>query len=214
MPARTDDTTKRCSGCDQALPLTAFHKGRRGKCKTCRSAEYMRDREANREYRRQQYAEKREEYNARSRAWYEANRDRHRATGRAWEEAHADEVRAYRATYYRDNIDRWVLTDEQRARVVEAARRRRATDPEYYRAKGRAREARKRGQFVETIIPLAVLEADDGVCGICGGDLDPFDFHVDHVIPLARGGEHSYANVQVAHPLCNWRKRDEMPEVV
>jgi 5-methylcytosine-specific restriction endonuclease McrA len=25
-------------------------------------------------------------------------------------------------------------------------------------------------------------------------------------VPLALGGEHSYANTQVAHPLCNLRK--------
>jgi 5-methylcytosine-specific restriction endonuclease McrA len=30
--------------------------------------------------------------------------------------------------------------------------------------------------------------------------------HIDHVIPLARGGEHSYANAQAAHGPCNMRK--------
>lgn len=58
---------------------------------------------------------------------------------------------------------------------------------------------------------LVVLEMDDRVCGICGEDVDPFDFHVDHIIPLAEGGEHSYANVQVAHPSCNTSKRHTLP---
>jgi 5-methylcytosine-specific restriction endonuclease McrA len=31
-------------------------------------------------------------------------------------------------------------------------------------------------------------------------------FHVDHVVPLARGGEHSYANTQPACPPCNMSK--------
>lgn len=31
-------------------------------------------------------------------------------------------------------------------------------------------------------------------------------FTLDHVVPLARGGEHSYRNVKLAHPLCNSRK--------
>jgi 5-methylcytosine-specific restriction endonuclease McrA len=30
--------------------------------------------------------------------------------------------------------------------------------------------------------------------------------HLDHIVPLARGGEHSYANTQPAHPTCNRRK--------
>lgn len=53
---------------------------------------------------------------------------------------------------------------------------------------------------------LVVLEREDGVCGICGEDVDPFDFHVDHIIPLCEQGEHSYENLQIAHPLCNQRK--------
>jgi 5-methylcytosine-specific restriction endonuclease McrA len=29
---------------------------------------------------------------------------------------------------------------------------------------------------------------------------------MDHVVPLARGGDHLYSNVAVSHPLCNRRK--------
>lgn len=58
---------------------------------------------------------------------------------------------------------------------------------------------------------------DDGVCGICGGFAPlvygatrrnrPSDMAtIDHVRPLARGGEHSWANVQLAHLACNLRK--------
>lgn len=62
------------------------------------------------------------------------------------------------------------------------------------------------GAYVERIEPLVVLERDDGACGICGGDVDPFDFHVDHVVALAAGGAHAYWNVQASHPDCNVRK--------
>lgn len=51
-----------------------------------------------------------------------------------------------------------------------------------------------------------VYERDEGICGICKESVDRDDFHIDHVIPLARGGKHSYADVQVAHPVCNSRK--------
>lgn len=66
--------------------------------------------------------------------------------------------------------------------------------------------ARKKNAFVENVSSLVVLELDDGICGICGKDVDPFDYHVDHVVPLSRGGDHSYANVQLSHPICNWKK--------
>jgi 5-methylcytosine-specific restriction endonuclease McrA len=122
------------------------------------------------------------------------------------------------------------LTDEQRAasaertRVASNRRRRkgrryltpeqrlaarRARQPRYQekrRAQEMARRARKRGAHIEHVEPLVVLERDDGACGICGGDVDPTFFHVDHIVALADGGDHSYANVQTAHPRCNLRK--------
>lgn len=72
------------------------------------------------------------------------------------------------------------------------------------------RRARLLGQFVEDVEALVVLESYDGACGICGRDVDPFNFALDHIIPLARGGLHSYANVQPAHKSCNSRKHTKL----
>ena len=72
------------------------------------------------------------------------------------------------------------------------------------------RNARRRAQQqaakVERIYRQVVYERDEGHCGICYRKVDPHDFHLDHVVPLARGGEHSYDNIQLAHPRCNIRK--------
>ncbi|WP_130291612.1 HNH endonuclease [Pseudonocardia sediminis] len=52
-----------------------------------------------------------------------------------------------------------------------------------------------------------------GRCGLCDRGIDedlkhpdPMSFSVDHIIPLARGGEHTYANTQPAHLRCNLSK--------
>ncbi len=75
------------------------------------------------------------------------------------------------------------------------------------------RRARKRGApLTEPVDRLLVLKRYEGVCGICGEMVDPFDFHVDHIIPLSRGGDHSYANTQPAHPFCNHSKCGKLPE--
>lgn len=74
------------------------------------------------------------------------------------------------------------------------------------RHRNHARRARMTGAYCERVDRLVVLEADDGICGICGTDVDPLDFHVDHIVPIACGGAHAYWNVQVAHPACNVRK--------
>ncbi len=73
-----------------------------------------------------------------------------------------------------------------------------------------ARRARKVAQFVEHVDAAVVYQRDNGICGICQQPVPADDFHVDHIVPLVRGGEHSYANTQVAHPSCNSRKKDKL----
>jgi 5-methylcytosine-specific restriction endonuclease McrA len=67
------------------------------------------------------------------------------------------------------------------------------------------RRARQLGQFVENVDRQAVFEMHGGMCGICEEFIQG-KFHVDHVIPLSKGGLHCYANVQPAHPNCNRKK--------
>lgn len=65
---------------------------------------------------------------------------------------------------------------------------------------------------------------DNGVCAICGKPCNLEDYTVrdgfkicgdwypsiDHIIPLAKGGLHSWDNVQLAHRRCNWEKSDNV----
>jgi 5-methylcytosine-specific restriction endonuclease McrA len=60
-----------------------------------------------------------------------------------------------------------------------------------------------------------VFKRDKWTCGICHEAIDRtlrwpdlMSASVDHVIPLAEGGSHTYDNVQAAHWLCNTYKRD------
>lgn len=110
-----------------------------------------------------------------------------------------------------------VLLTEHRVKRAAHERTRRERDPfrgkteEEFRADcvkwTHARRARKRNQFVEHVDPQVVYEINGGMCGICMEFIeDEKDFHVDHVVPLSRGGLHGYINVQPAHPQCNWSK--------
>jgi 5-methylcytosine-specific restriction endonuclease McrA len=90
--------------------------------------------------------------------------------------------------------------------------------------KNRARCRRYGAQYVERVRLSMVYERDRGQCWLCGGQtlLHPpagaviFDRSgkqqalphpelatLDHVVPLADRGDHSYANVRLAHYLCN-----------
>lgn len=65
------------------------------------------------------------------------------------------------------------------------------------RAKKRVKAARLRP---------TIIQRDGLRCHICGGDVLPRDVHVDHVHPLARGGESDPHNLRVSHSRCNLLK--------
>lgn len=152
-----------------------------------------------------------EEKKARNRAYYAANRERILAQQREHYAETAATARAQRRDYYGRTREqavarakRWRLGNRERHNAL--CRARAHQHREGRRMREAARRARQRGAFLEDVHPLVVLERDDGACGICGGDVDPHDFHVDHIDPLAQGGLHGYCNVQLAHPTCNLQK--------
>lgn len=58
-----------------------------------------------------------------------------------------------------------------------------------------------------------LAERDGWVCHICERDIDPSLHHnhkegatIDHVVPLAAGGDDSMANTALAHRTCNSAK--------
>lgn len=51
-----------------------------------------------------------------------------------------------------------------------------------------------------------VVARDDYRCGLCGGDVDPGDISIDHIIPRSKGGPTTMENLQVVHRVCNSRK--------
>lgn len=107
----------------------------------------------------------------------------------------------------------WALvrmsTEQRLKRSVERQRIRYNTDPEY-QAKRKATKIRRkraiRGTQVEPVNREAVAQRDGWRCGICGGKVDRKTWSLDHVIPLSRGGSHTYDNVVLAHRSCNSRR--------
>lgn len=86
------------------------------------------------------------------------------------------------------------------------------------RTSGKPHERRARifGGAVERVDKLRVFARDGWRCRICNietsralmGSKDGRAPELDHVFPLSRGGDHSYANTQTACRSCNQLKRD------
>lgn len=80
------------------------------------------------------------------------------------------------------------------------------------------RQSRMNGKIVDKDIEIHKLAKRDGdVCWLCGQLVDWNDYEIrdgqkqcgnyypsiDHVVPVALGGEHSWDNVKLAHRICN-----------
>lgn len=77
------------------------------------------------------------------------------------------------------------------------------------------RRTRIRANWVEDVKLEKLIERDKGVCQLCNEPvkLDAHYSHPlaatnDHIIPVSKGGEHSYTNCQLAHRQCNTNKND------
>lgn len=93
-----------------------------------------------------------------------------------------------------------------------------------YSANEIRRRTRKREQFIENVSLEALYKRDSGICYLCGkacryddyimrdGAFIAGDYYpsIDHIVPLSKGGEHSYANTKLAHRVCNTLKRDRL----
>lgn len=85
---------------------------------------------------------------------------------------------------------------------------------EWYLARGRNPFLNTERQSIPQDLRRLVIERDGYVCQICGGDVEAGDIHLDHYIPLSKGGPTTLENLRVAHSRCNIAKRDKMPEEV
>lgn len=101
--------------------------------------------------------------------------------------------------------------------------RRKERDPEWKpRASGGMRKGARKYierakkyncQYEYGITLRSVYKRDGGICKICGqpcdlndksyGQCGPNYPSVDHIIPLSKGGSHTWDNVQLAHMICN-----------
>ena len=160
-----------------------------------KALEYARQRrEANRERLRLDAIDYRKRNPGKRREWRLANLERDKARDAAYKAANAERIAAYRNS----------PEAKERMRAYSAEWTKRNLDKR--RNYSHARRARLRGAFVEPVDPSEVWMRAGGVCGICSEPVELSDFHVDHIQPIVLGGEHSYANTQPAHPVCNLRK--------
>lgn len=195
-----DTPTKACSACGQEKPLSEFHKnarmasGYRSSCKPCTLAinrkSVLMHHEKRKAEKRAVYLAQRDtpEYRAYVKAYQAATRDRKRAYDRERHKGQASEVAKRAAEWNRAN------------------RERRAAITRNYSCRRRV----KVGVGVSTQALREWTAAQKKVCHWCGCKC-PNSFHIDHYVPLSKGGAHELQNLVIACGPCNLRKNAKDP---
>lgn len=126
------------------------------------------------------------------RPWVNAeNRRKHR-------EKELEKNRLYKAARRKQMVE---YTSEWRKNNPEKTKTQRAN----YKAKRRSAKGKLSSGISEKLYTL-----QRGKCACCGHELGK-DFHIDHIVPLALGGENVDSNVQLLKAECNLRKGAKDP---
>lgn len=77
-------------------------------------------------------------------------------------------------------------------------------NPDKVREWSTTRQKRKTGRLPKGTVKF-LLDAQGYRCVYCKCDISN-KYHVDHIVPLAKGGKHQPSNIQILCPTCNVRK--------
>lgn len=209
------------------------------KCVICMNAKSARWREKNREYMLAKRVEKAEDANLKNREYYAANKVKLLERMRAYRKAHPHveqnyakrnkpRILAYAKRYRTENSDKVKIANKAwRDRNVERQIEFRRRTKDQTAAKGKI--YRLNNPYRSTItnnnrraallaaggklspgLRVKLFALQKGKCACCGEPLGA-KYHLDHIMPLALGGENEDRNIQLLRATCNAQKHAKHP---
>lgn len=163
-------------------------------------------------------------------AYYAKNREAHMKKTNAWRDAHPEAVKAIRAAAHARDPEKararqaaWRAANPDKVRQYSAMayaradkQKRKSIIAEWHKKNPRARgihehnrRARASGKLSPDL-PQKLFALQKGKCACCKRPLGK-DYHLDHILPLALGGENVDSNMQLLRALCNMQKHKKHP---
>jgi hypothetical protein len=148
------------------------------------------------------YAANLEKVRASNAAWYAANPERAKRVNSAWAANNSERIRAAKAS--------WKAANPEKVKAGKA--RHYSANPGAWRIYNQNRRSRKleNGGNLSQGLSAKLFKLQKGKCPCCNKPLGE-DFHLDHVMPLARGGSNTDSNIQLLRASCNLSKSAKDP---
>lgn len=124
----------------------------------------------------------------RSAAYRAANPEKRKAITAVYREKNREKVRAYNKQYSADHLQELAIKSHNR-RV----------------------QIRENGGVLSKNIVDVLMAEQGGKCSYCMCGLEESGHHIDHVMPIVRGGPNTDENVQLLCPPCNYKKNARHP---
>ena len=155
---------------------------------------------------------------AKDRKYQSEHREYYQEKARKWVAAHpgygaASHARTYVPKPPRDKMD----PEEKRRRSNEAKKSWRKANPDKERERNHARNLERRALLagapeVERVSRQEIIDRDGLICYLCQQPIGLDDLHIDHVVPISRGGTGLADNLAPTHSWCNGIKCDKLLE--
>jgi 5-methylcytosine-specific restriction endonuclease McrA len=170
----------------------------RNRTKCCEAVKrwQQKNRDKHLEYNRAFHKANRERDQQKQNARYKAKPEQHQANVRRYRDANLEAVQARETKYRKENIEK---VRERNRRNGPNQRARRKGAPGRHTAADIAR----------------LFDEQMGICAACKVAITKTGkgkYHVDHVMPLRRGGSNYPSNLQLLCPTCNRRKGFKHPD--
>lgn len=146
-----------------------------------------------------------------AREWRKSHPEAHNAAQKKWQDKNIEYVRAYRRAQYRKHKSKILIRNAkyQRSNREKCRAWNKASydkNPENAVNSKAKRKRRVGDQKLSRGLRLKLFESQNGICASCPADLFIVGSHMDHIMPLAKGGLHCDSNIQLLCPACNLSK--------
>ena len=190
--------TKKCPCCGKTKSYSEFYKNSSRKdglttyCKACikiQSADY--------------HKRNKEKCQERLQNWRKNNPEKFKEQNKKWRENNPDKEFAKQKRY----------RESHKEQLYIKGKKYRANNKEYFYEKARIRkEAQKEASdgTVTNAFKQLLYKQQDKKCAYCGCDLEKTGKHLDHIVPISKGGKHTASNVHWVCPTCNMSKSDRL----